>query len=684
MSNITETLSEEPTLDPIAISESETPKTNNPAQWKADWLLSKFHSSKWILKKEGSYKEPDTGEWKNTQNIYWNCSLPNKNKLNDKIYERHLVTVKKIVFLARQGPLLSGNGGTNTETTRSEQQYALAQSLILITRWMINKGYQPELYGFEVLTKADLETFVSEGLYGRQMLDGSYHLINQLLYDAKEKGIIHQYLVEGRIDYPTITEEIGYLRGNENPTYPSYKIQYLLHKYESDTLPEWIDFKYSKGRELPSHRAVKFITACNEPISISSLGAMLTGFRILGIFSNILPDELSGLEWCAHISVQELGNKYGYSPKKRTPTIPIATALEYLDKALAWVVDFGPELVKIKRSCDIQLKYLLESNESRKDHFAKQVKVNISSTLENKLKQHGLKIERYNAHASSKDNSYIRNNMTIENAVDCLVAASFIIINTFACKRISEVLNLTANCARPALDGGWELVFGLRKASPSEALSLIGRPIPDVAYQAIELLNDLKPIDTISRGNNPDLDPLFLQNYRINRNPNKANQCSMNKMCKLFEIFADIVEIRPNDKGQRWYIRSHELRRFFAISYFWHHRFAGLPALSWFMGHSDIEHTIRYVTEEIAGAELPEEEARYAIAYLQEQGEESIPGLDMLSADVKMHFDTDNLYIIDERHLEDYLIECFKKNYRIVKHGYGAKIVYIEEHHDYE
>ena len=112
MSNITETLSEEPTLDPIAISESETPKTNNPAQWKADWLLSKFHSSKWILKKEGSYKEPDTGEWKNTQNIYWNCSLPNKNKLNDKIYERHLVTVKKIVFLARQGPLLSGNGGS--------------------------------------------------------------------------------------------------------------------------------------------------------------------------------------------------------------------------------------------------------------------------------------------------------------------------------------------------------------------------------------------------------------------------------------------------------------------------------------------------------------------------------------------------------------------------------------------
>ena len=273
--------------------------------------------------------------------------------------------------------------------------------------------------------------------------------------------------------------------------------------------------------------------------------------------------------------------------------------------------------------------------------------------------------------------------MTVENATECLIAAAFIVINTFACKRISEVLSLTVNCSRPSLDGGWEVVFGLRKASPTEALSLIGRPIPDVAQMAIDLLIDLYPKSTIQFQDNPDSSPLFLSNYNVSRENTQPIQCGEATIYRRIELFADVIEISPDEEGCRWYVRSHELRRFFAIAYFWHDKFTGLPALSWFMGHNDIEQTMHYVTEEIAGKEMSEEEARYSVSVLlgQDKGLK-IKGMDMLITKATEHFSEENFKVVDERLLEEYLKECFDNGYRIVKHGYEERIIYLEEFND--
>ncbi len=373
----------------------------------------------------------------------------------------------------------------------------------------------------------------------------------------------------------------------------------------------------------------------------------------------------------------------GFSPKGRTPTIPINIALHYLDSAIFWILELGPELVKLKEQCDKDLLYIMRNVTKKKDEAAKKVKIDISAPLKEKLAEQKLQIVRYNRYASGTNHRKIKEGLTLENAIDCLIAAAFILVSTFSCKRISEVLALSEEAIRPSLDGGWELVFGLKKSSPTENLRKVGRPIPTLVKNACILLLDLYP-PGIDLPEEPSLRPIFVNNFTENGKSRVPRFMGTTTLYSYLELFSDVIEIPLDDNGARWYLRSHELRRFFAISYFWHDRFAGLAALSWFMGHSSIDETMRYVVDEIAGAELPEEEARFTAAILQESTSTlKIDGLEALEEEAKEHFDVSDLKIIKSEILETYLERRYREGYRIVKHGHEtAKVVYLEEYRD--
>lgn len=353
-----------------------------------------------------------------------------------------------------------------------------------------------------------------------------------------------------------------------------------------------------------------------------------------------------------------------------------------MDHAIAWIVHLGKDIVSLKNECDQELLQLMRDKTSRKDHYAKSVNLKISDSLYKRLKDTNIKIVRYNNNPTNYTHAQIRENLSLEEAAECLVAAAFILIGTFSCKRKTEILNLTRNCCRPALDGGWELVFGLRKASPDEKLSLIGRPIPEIVNTAIDILRDLAPSNVIYNHENTEQAPLFLSDYKITKQPKIAVQRSAPSIYKAIELFADIVQVTPNEAGQRWYVRSHELRRFFAISYFWHSKFTNLSALSWFMGHGDIEQTLHYVTEEIANTEMPEEEARYVANLIMEEKDIPSSDIDDLKEKIKKYFGTDNINILNQEDIEDYLLEQFKAGIRVVKHSYNTTTIYTEEHYD--
>jgi hypothetical protein len=80
-----------------------------------------------------------------------------------------------------------------------------------------------------------------------------------------------------------------------------------------------------------------------------------------------------------------------------------------------------------------------------------------------------------------------------------------------------------------------------------------------------------------------------------------------------FDLLFDYFETPLNADGQRYYIRQHQLRRFFALLFF--HFFDGnrINGIRWHLGHADIAHVWHYITEVIDGACLRGAKSQYIV-----------------------------------------------------------------------
>lgn len=75
----------------------------------------------------------------------------------------------------------------------------------------------------------------------------------------------------------------------------------------------------------------------------------------------------------------------------------------------------------------------------------------------------------------------------------------------------------------------------------------------------------------------------------------------LDALCDYVET--DLVQY-DNGEYRRNYVRQHQLRRFFAMAFFWSKGFDGMDALRWMLGHSDMEHLYNYISESETGAVL--------------------------------------------------------------------------------
>ena len=69
------------------------------------------------------------------------------------------------------------------------------------------------------------------------------------------------------------------------------------------------------------------------------------------------------------------------------------------------------------------------------------------------------------------------------------------------------------------------------------------------------------------------------------------------------DFFIDYIQGKSVN-GKRFYIRQHQLRRFFAMCFFWGSGFGSLDTLRWFLGHTNVEHVYHYITESTSGEVL--------------------------------------------------------------------------------
>lgn len=123
----------------------------------------------------------------------------------------------------------------------------------------------------------------------------------------------------------------------------------------------------------------------------------------------------------------------------------------------------------------------------------------------------------------------------------------------------------------------------------------------------------------------------------------------MDAFCDYFET--EVVQYEKNCV-RRYYIRQHQLRRFFAMLFFWSKGFDGLDTLRHFLAHTDTEHLYHYVTEGISGEVLTDIKAK---RILDGVGKKDIENIDKLTSVILEKFGVQSVtFKTYKQVLEDY------------------------------
>ena len=127
------------------------------------------------------------------------------------------------------------------------------------------------------------------------------------------------------------------------------------------------------------------------------------------------------------------------------------------------------------------------------------------------------------------------------------------------------------------------------------------RPIDPLAAEMVQTLIDFQT-ELISIGFIDQHLPLFSSPGIIGTS--SLTPCDVYLYYKNIDLFCDYFEVERDSLGRRYYIRQHQLRRFFALIFLHCGYGASVGILQWMFGHTDPAHIWNYITEELPGKEL--------------------------------------------------------------------------------
>jgi len=196
--------------------------------------------------------------------------------------------------------------------------------------------------------------------------------------------------------------------------------------------------------------------------------------------------------------------------------------------------------------------------------------------------------------------------------------------------------------------------FGNRKSGAAGLLEKEVRPIPpavEIPISIIEAFHCRLVKEGLSQKAGLLFDLPGWQGMRIPTVPS-FNSC--------LDAFCDYFQTPLTIDGRRHYLREHQFRRFFIISFFFSARIGDLDTLRWFVAHVDAEHLWHYLTNNVSG-DLYREAAAYFLTdelLLPEESRviemhENVH--DHLAALVQERFGTRKFSLVDADALEGYL-----------------------------
>jgi len=224
-------------------------------------------------------------------------------------------------------------------------------------------------------------------------------------------------------------------------------------------------------------------------------------------------------------------------------------------------------------------------------------------------------------------------------------------------RRVSELYDLNAKDCLDETEG-WLLfrnakstrhLFGMRRRE--------ARPIEPIAADMIKTLIRMQKV--LRRiGYIPKLQKLLsVPNFK---GAAKLTDSSAYVYNRNLDLYCDYFETPLTAKGERHYFRQHQMRRFFAMLFFYCGSFAKLDTLQWMLGHTDPKHVYRYITESTDGAVLASAKAQAVAEQLHQGNYENFMELTHL---LKERYGTEKFTLISTHDLEDQIVELMQEGW---------------------
>ncbi|GKQ45674.1 MULTISPECIES: hypothetical protein [Pseudomonas] len=584
--------------------------------YKCSWLTSGGIGSKvWETTDPGNSKK---------RTINFDVSLIDGSKLGDPENFLSLVSIQKLAYHIRMGKL------TTRPIAPKRWQHYINFSVSLLNRLLLNEShFQTKDNGFMLLTKNDCIEFMkdfSEGgwtsalehkerlisyLHSKLkctlplniLLNDPHNLDQSFVDDAKDwfqrNGLIITTTLKGKTSH-TISRVFLNSTFNIPQTGVSDSLAAFINQFEptprSKTTPA------NKHRQHPSQNQPLTHELKHESIGAKHFNATTTMLKCVLQGHKVLPELFPQIE----ISERELYSEFSDNIQLsgHTNLIPLSIGLDALNQAVKWILHFGPAIIQMtvelaKKSTE------LKKNSSPKHRGAKLTRHFLSlnksifcvdpKTQQTASLKDAIDMKKLPYHSGRKNDVSAND---FKSIIEAFVGACALVISILKPIRDTELHNLRRDCLdKEDTSGGVLLQHEQLKAGALGINPQISQAIPSITARAIQLLQLMGgQLAEIFDDNSEGSTLLFYYPSKGYGVPSNKSMSYKVNMC--LDKFCDIIETPKDEFGRRWYIRVHEMRKFFLFVMHRHEGDKITEILRRAAGHSDRKHIYSYIAEE--------------------------------------------------------------------------------------
>lgn len=676
-------------------------------QWEFPWLLNSWHATTWETSNGNKTRKDQHGNWIDTEKTHWDWLLPDGCRLTDPPYAKLLETCRRVSALFRSGyatpqpPCVSTWAKFNRdilnichwmvlhknryscaeEGFKQFDQFGLKQLLLAIAR-----GGWCAAHSIVERCLIQLHLQVSGHAIPQNILDNPANLPPELCdrftaWLQRNEGFAKVHGKNTGLVSRTFIEKL--ISADSQALQRHAQLNAVLRQFEVRHQDDSILVSGSKITEFARHTTPLTVDIMSQSASYGTVKQLAGSFRQLFALYRHIPDQLPCPTGFRLVEASSVARSRS-AARRHTPFLPIDIGLKYLNIALKWIVLYGDALIDyflliIKKFAT--LKSMSKNSSTFKiTSLGRSEKIFARTPLPQVLRDAGFSFSSYTTpNTKAQDFTRLREKPSLDEALGVLIGAVTITIGLLKPSRDLEIVNLQRDCLSCSLQGFYWLNSPLGKRARAEQRAFTGgRPIPFITARAISQicrLNDglTKIFDEKDAYKKSKL--FYLPNPKKFGSSMKLNSGVLNG---YLDLFCDFVGMPPDQYGRRWYIRIHEMRKWFLLLLFWSGRYDVLDAGRWIAGHTNAQHLYDYIQREFPETQLGKLEAECAIDHLALYDETQIVidgesvGLVQLYERVLNHFRVSSLSLIKESDWHLLVEELFENEYHLEPHTISA------------